>query len=130
MVFGRSAAKHAADLVKPGESHKPLPRNADEYALSRLDAARYADGSTPTAALRLELQNIMQSHCAVFRTGEVLGEGVEMMGQLWDKCGDLRVQDRSMIWNSDLVETLELDNLLYQARVSVSGAYNRARPGI
>ncbi|MEM7223532.1 MAG: succinate dehydrogenase flavoprotein subunit [Pseudomonadota bacterium] len=125
VVFGRSAAKHAASLVQPGETQKPLPRNADEFALSRLDAARHADGGTPTAALRLELQKIMQSHCAVFRTGEVLGEGVELMGQLWDKCGDLKVQDRSMIWNSDLVETLELDNLLYQARVTMNGAANR-----
>ena len=125
VVFGRSAALRCAEILKPGEPHKPLPGDAAEPALSRLDKARHADGELPTAALRLEMQKIMQDHCAVFRTGEVLDEGVEKMDACWAKRPELKVNDRSMIWNSDLVETLELDNLMVQAAVTIKGAANR-----
>ena len=81
--------------------------------------------ATPTAALRLEMQKTMQSDCGVFRTAELLGQGCARLAESWAKRGDLRVADRSMIWNSDLVETLELDNLLYQAVVSMASALNR-----
>ena len=125
VVFGRSAAKRCAEILKPGESHRPLPRDADELALTRLDKARHAKGEMPTAALRLEMQKTMQQHCAVFRTGELLDEGVEKLAETWSKRPEIGVTDRSMIWNSDLVETLELDNLMAQSAVSIAGAANR-----
>jgi len=125
IVFGRAAARRCAELIAPGEAHRPLPRDAGEMALARLDRARHADGGTRTAALRLEMQKIMQSDCGVFRTAELLGQGCAKLAESWAKRGDLSVADRSMIWNSDLVETLELDNLLYQAVVSMASALNR-----
>ena len=125
VVFGRAAANRCAEIVDRNESHKDLPKDAGDLALSRLDKARNANGGTPTAELRLEMQNIMQSNCAVFRTGEVLEEGVQLLEDAWSKRGDLRVSDRSMVWNSDLVEALELDNLLYQAKVTIHAALRR-----
>jgi succinate dehydrogenase flavoprotein subunit len=125
IVFGRAAALRAAELVRPGESQRPLPKDAGDFALARLDRFRNAKGGTPTAALRGEMQKIMQSHCAVFRSGESLKEGLDLLGESWAKRADIRVGDRSMIWNSDLVETLELDNLLMQAVVSMASAANR-----
>ena len=125
VVFGRSAAKRCAEILKPGEGHRPLPSDADERALARLDKARHASGSLPTAALRLEMQKTMQEHCAVFRTGDVLDEGVRKIAETWSKRPEVAVNDRSMIWNSDLVETLELDNLMAQAAVTIGGAANR-----
>jgi succinate dehydrogenase / fumarate reductase flavoprotein subunit len=125
VVFGRGSARHCAELLKPGEPHRPLPLDADEPALARLDRARHAKGGMPTAALRLEMQKIMQGHCAVFRTGELIQEGIDKLDQVWAQRGDIAVSDRSMIWNSDLVETLEFDNLIYQAKVTIAGAYNR-----
>ena len=125
VVFGRSAGHRCAEILTPGATQAPLPADADERALSRLDELRHADGETSTAALREEMQRCMQNHAAVFRTGEVLNDGVAQLGEAWSKRADLKVADRSMIWNSDLVETLELDNLLYQARVTLSSAANR-----
>jgi succinate dehydrogenase / fumarate reductase flavoprotein subunit len=125
VVFGRAAAKRCAEIVKPGDSLPPMKNGAGDEALARLDTARHAQGATPTAALRLEMQKIMQLDCAVFRTGETLSQGVQKLEQAWAKRGDIKVSDRSLIWNSDLVETLELDNLLYQAVVSVGSAVNR-----
>ncbi len=125
VVFGRSAAKRCAEILVPGASQAPLPSDADEPALDRLDRTRHADGPIPTAELRLEMQRSMQGHAAVFRTGEVLDQGVAELGEIWSKRGDLGVTDRSMVWNSDLVEALELDNLLYQSRVTMSSAANR-----
>ncbi len=125
VVFGRAAAIRCAEIVDKTEAHKELPKDAGGLALDRLDKARNANGGTPTAALRLEMQNIMQSNCAVFRTGEILEEGVQLLDAAWSKRSDLRVSDRSLIWNSDLVETLELDNLLFQAKVSIEAALRR-----
>jgi succinate dehydrogenase / fumarate reductase flavoprotein subunit len=125
VVFGRAAAKHCAETMTPGATHKPLAEDADDLALSRLDRFRHADGDLPTAALREEMQREMQDHCAVFRTGEVLQEGVDRLVKVWQKRAALKVTDRSLIWNSDLVETLELDNLLAQATVTIQGALNR-----
>ncbi len=125
VVFGRAAGLRCAELTKPGAPQRPLPEDADEPALSRLDRFRYADGEVPTAALREEMQRTMQDHCAVFRTGEVLEEGVKKMAACWEKRAALKVSDRSLIWNSDLVETLELDNLMSQAAVTIAGAANR-----
>ena len=125
VVFGRAAAIRAAETIEPGESHRPLPKDAGERALASLDRLRHADGDTPTAALRLDMQRVMQNHCAVFRSGEVLREGAGKLDALWRGRDDIRVSDRSMIWNSDLVETLEFENLLAQSVVAVAGA--RAR---
>ncbi len=117
-------------MVKPGESQPALGKDADDEALARLDRARHADGGTPTAALRLEMQRAMQSNCAVFRTGDVLNEGVDKLRRCWGGRADIHVSDRSMIWNSDLVETLELDDLLSQAVVSMSSAKPIARKAV
>ncbi|HLI10452.1 MAG TPA: succinate dehydrogenase flavoprotein subunit [Alphaproteobacteria bacterium] len=125
VVFGRAAAQRATALVEPGERRRPLPKGAGEAALARLDRLRYADGSTPTAKLRLEMQRTMQSDCAVFRTGDVLRDGAKKLEQCWQKRADLKVSDRSLIWNSDLVETLELDNLLSQAICTMGSALSR-----
>jgi len=125
VVFGRAAAIRAAEVVRPGESHKDLPAAAGEHAIARLDKWRHAKGSTRTAAMRLEMQRIMQNHCAVFRTGEVLENGVRKLAEAWGGLDDIGVSDRSLVWNSDLVETLELENLMAQAVVAVAGAANR-----
>ena len=94
-------------------------------ALSRLDKLRHADGSTPTAQLRLDMQRTMQNNCAVFRTGEILGEGRELINNVWKASDDVRVTDRSLIWNTDLIETLEYENLIEQAVVTMESAANR-----
>jgi len=125
VVFGRAAALRCAEIIKPGQRPPALPKDAADLALSRLDGFRNAKGKTPTAALRLEMQRIMQQDCPVFRTASVMEQGKRRLADAWAKRGDLNVSDRSMIWNSDLVETLELDNLLYQAVVSLHSAANR-----
>ena len=125
VVFGRAAAERAAEKVKPGQTHKPLPADAGDAALARFDRLRNARGGTKTAALRLDMQRTMQSNCAVFRTGEVLQEGADRMKQIWGGMEDLSVSDRSLVWNSDLVETLELENLMYQAVATIDSAVNR-----
>ncbi len=125
VVFGRAAAIRAAELVRPGESHKDLPTVAGEHAIARLDKWRHAKGDMRTAAMRLEMQCIMQNHCAVFRTGEVLENGVRKLAEAWGGLDDIGVSDRSLVWNSDLVETLELENLMAQAVVALAGAANR-----
>ncbi|MBX3537056.1 MAG: succinate dehydrogenase flavoprotein subunit [Chelatococcus sp.] len=125
VVFGRAAGLRAAELVKPGEKHANLPADSAEMSLSRLDKFRYASGGTPTAELRLQMQRTMQSNCAVFRTGEVLEEGRALIKEVWTGAADVKVTDRSLIWNSDLVETLEFDNLITQAVVTMEGAANR-----
>ncbi|MEX2628781.1 MAG: succinate dehydrogenase flavoprotein subunit [Tistlia sp.] len=126
VVFGRAAGKRCAETLSPGEGHKPLPADADEPALSRLDRLRHAKGGTPTSKMRLDMQRVMQTHAAVFRTGETLQEGVAKLGALWTQKDDISVSDRSMIWNSDLVETLEFDNLIRQAVATMGSAAERA----
>src|SRR5579871_5938505 len=108
VVFGRSAALRAAEILKPGERQPALAPDAGDAALDRFDRLRHANGEVPTADLRLEMQRIMQSDCAVFRTGETLDQGVANLRDCWGKRAHLKVSDRSLIWNSDLVETLEL----------------------
>ncbi len=125
VVFGRAAAERAAELVKPGQKQPDLPADAGDRALARFDARRHASGTTPTAELRLEMQRAMQEHCAVFRTHALMSEGREKLSSLWAKNDDIRVSDRSLIWNSDLAETLEYDNLLAQSVVSLDSAINR-----
>jgi succinate dehydrogenase / fumarate reductase flavoprotein subunit len=124
-VFGRAAGLRAAEVVKPGAKQEALPEDSADRALSRLDRYRTANGGTPTAELRLKMQKVMQNNCAVYRTGEVLEEGVKLIHDVWKQRDDLRVSDRSLIWNSDLIETLEFDNLIVQAAVTMVGAENR-----
>ena len=125
VVFGRAAAKRCGELLKPGQRHAPLPSDAGEATLERLDRLRHANGSRPTAQIRLEMQRTMQDHAAVFRSGEVLGEGVAKVRKVAESFSDVRVADRSMVFNTDLIETLELDNLLGQALVTIVSAENR-----
>ncbi|MYZ48166.1 succinate dehydrogenase flavoprotein subunit [Propylenella binzhouense] len=125
VVFGRAAGQRCADTVARGESHPELPESATDVALTRLDRARHANGGTPTAELRSRMQRVMQSNCAVFRTGEVLQEGHELIHDVWRGSDDIRVSDRSLIWNTDLIETLEYQNLIIQAVVTMDSAVNR-----
>jgi len=125
VVFGRSAALRAADTIKAGATQPELKPAMTDWHLSRLDRFRHADGGTTTASLRLEMQMAMQEDAAVYRTSDALASGVKRMNAVNARRGDLKVTDRSMIWNSDLMETLELDNLISQAVVTVTGAHNR-----
>jgi succinate dehydrogenase / fumarate reductase flavoprotein subunit len=125
VVFGRAAAHRAAETIKPGASQPPLPPRAGEQSLDRFDRVRNAKGSTPTAELRLEMQKTMQAHAAVFRTSDLLKEGVDKMRQVAGGMADLKVADRSLIWNSDLVEALELDNLVGNAMTTIVSAEAR-----
>lgn len=125
VVFGRAAALRCAELIKSGERHKPLSANAGDEALARLDRLRYAKGSRGTADLRLEMQRTMQNDAAVFRTESSMQHGVDEMAKIYDAFADVQVTDRSLIWNSDLIETLELDNLRGQAVVTINSALNR-----
>jgi len=125
IVFGRAAANWCAGNIKPGEAHKAISRDTWEPAVARLDRLRNANGSRQTAELRLEMQRTMQSDAAVFRTAETMREGLGKLEKTWGSFGDVKVADRSMIWNTDLVETLELENLLQCAMVSLQGAENR-----
>ncbi|WP_341989235.1 succinate dehydrogenase flavoprotein subunit [Azorhizobium sp. AG788] len=125
VVFGRAAAKRAAELVTPGEKHHDLPAYSAELALSRLDHFRYSSGDISTAELRGRMQRVMQNNCAVFRTGEILEEGHTLIHDVFKATSGVRVTDRSMVWNSDLIETLEYDNLISQAVVTMDSALNR-----
>ncbi len=125
VVFGRAAAHRCAEIITPGERHPPVGPDSENKALDRLDRLRHAQGSMPTAAIRLNMQRVMQSHAAVFRTGETLDEGVTLITEVWNSFRDVRVNDRGLIWNTDLLETLELDNLLRQALVTMFSARNR-----
>jgi succinate dehydrogenase / fumarate reductase flavoprotein subunit len=111
--------------LTPGDKHPELPKNSAEISLSRLDKFRNASGGTPTAKLRLNMQKVMQEDCAVFRTGEVLDQGHKRIHHVYNGMADVHVTDRSLIWNSDLIETLELDNLIAQAVVTMDSARNR-----
>jgi len=125
VVFGRAAAIRCAELTKPGSSHADLPSDAGEASIARLDRYRFAAGSTPTAELRLRMQKTMQEDAAVFRTGKTLAQGVKRLGEVWKAADDIKVSDRSLVWNSDLIETLEFENLILQAAVTVHGAEAR-----
>ena len=125
VVFGRAAGLRAAQVVTPGEKQPELPADSADLSLTRLDRFRHAKGGTPTAALRLSMQKVMQANCAVYRTGEVLEEGKKLIHGVWKGSADIGVTDRSLIWNSDLIETMEFDNLIVQAVVTMDSAENR-----
>ena len=125
VVFGRATGLRIKDTLKPQTKHNPLPKGSEELSLTRLDKFRHASGGTPTAQLRLDMQRTMQKHCAVFRDNALLSEGQTKIAATYAGLADVKVNDRSLIWNTDLVETLELDNLLAQAVVTVNSAANR-----
>ena len=125
VVFGRAAGLRAAEIVKKDALKPSVPAAATESHLHRFDRFRHAAGSTPTAELRLSMQKAMQEDAAVFRTGETLQSGVNRLAEIFRAGSDIKVTDRGMIWNTDLVETLEYDNLIGQAIVTVNGALNR-----
>ncbi|WP_298399124.1 succinate dehydrogenase flavoprotein subunit [Sphingobium sp.] len=125
VVFGRATGLHLKENLKPNASHRPLPADAADLALSRLDKYRNAKGGSPTAQIRLEMQHTMQKHAAVFRDSELLAEGVKKMEQVNKRMEDVAVSDRSLIWNTDLIETLELDNLMASAVCTMVSAENR-----
>ena len=125
VVFGRAAGLRCAELIKPNERQPDLPKDSADKALSRLDHFRFANGGTPTAVLRARMQDVMQTNCAVLRTGEVLEEGSKKIHQVVEGIPDIKVTDRSLIWNTDLIETLEFDNLIAQAVVTMDSAVNR-----
>ena len=125
VVFGRSVALHCAETMKPNQPHKTISTASEEAALERLDKLRNAKGRKPTAEIRGDMQKTMQAHAAVFRTGESMEAGLEKLKQVIASMEDVRVSDRSMVWNSDLVETLELENLLGCALTTLASAINR-----
>ena len=125
VVFGRAAANRISEISKPGEEKTPLPADAGRACLENLDRLRYANGAIPTADLRLKMQRTMQNYAAVFRTEETLKEGCEKMNDIVKELRDVKVTDRSMVWNTDLVETLELQNLMCQAHATMIGAEAR-----
>jgi succinate dehydrogenase / fumarate reductase flavoprotein subunit len=125
VVFGRAAALRAAELIRPGTPQQPLSKDAGDAAIARLDRFRHAKGHLGTASIRIAMQETMQNNCAVFRTAGVLEEGVRKIDDIGASLTDVAVTDRSMIWNSDLVETLELDNLLAQAVTALHSAAAR-----
>ncbi len=124
LVFGRAAAERAAEVVEPGV-RRALASGAGDESLARLDKFRHATGGSPTAAVRVEMQQTMQDNAPVFRTAEGLEEGVKLIDNVYARMDDLNVSDTSMVWNSDLMETLELDNLIRQAMVTMHGAHAR-----
>ncbi len=125
VVFGRAAAHRAAQTLKPGAAQRPLPAGAGEASLDRLDAARHAKGGTRVATLRERMQRTMQGHAAVFRTSKSLAEGVARMREVWQGLADMSVADRGLVWNSDLVEAMELENLMGNAMATMAGAEAR-----
>ncbi len=125
VVFGRAAGHRLGEVIKAGAKQRELPSTSADLALDRLDRFRNAQGGSSTAQIRLEMQRTMQADCAVFRTERTLEEGKAKIGEIYRKMADVRVTDRSLIWNSDLVETLELDNMLGQAVVTMQCAANR-----
>jgi len=125
VVFGRAAAKRAAELVKPGTPHEEISNSETDKCLDRFDKIRNSSGSTMTSELRLKMQKTMQSKCAVFRTEKTLQEGVDQIRKPYEGMNDISVKDKSLLFNTDLVETLEFDNLIRQALTTMDSAYNR-----
>jgi succinate dehydrogenase / fumarate reductase flavoprotein subunit len=125
VVFGRAAAHFCTETMEPGARHTPLAEDAGQDSVRRIDKLRNADGPRATAEIRLEMQKVMQNHAAVFRTGEVLDEGVELLRKTYASFDDVGIKDRSLVWNTDLVETMELENLLLNAAATIESAANR-----
>ncbi|MGH6787252.1 MAG: succinate dehydrogenase/fumarate reductase flavoprotein subunit, partial [Novosphingobium sp.] len=125
VVFGRATGHRLRDTLDPAARQAPLAKDSADFALGRLDHFRHAAGGSPTAQVRAEMQRTMTDHCAVFRNAELMAEGKAKLAATYARLGDVSVTDRSLIWNTDLVETMELDNLIAQATVTLHGAANR-----
>jgi len=125
VVFGRATGLYLKDNIKPGEANPDLPKDSADLALTRLDHFRHAKGGSPTAQIRTDMQRAMSQHAAVFRNDELMAEGKAKLADTYKRMEDIAVSDRGLIWNSDLVETMELDNLISQATVTLHGAHNR-----
>ena len=125
VVFGRAAALRCSETVKPGKIAEELPEDAGQNSIARLDKFRNATGEVPTSELRLSMQKTMQNNCAVFRTQDVLEEGRELIAKVYNDLPNIGISDRSLIWNTDLIEALELDNMMSQAMVTMTGAEQR-----
>jgi succinate dehydrogenase / fumarate reductase flavoprotein subunit len=125
IVFGRAVAIRCGETIEPGQSHKPLPEGTLDRIVDEFDRLRHADGDSATADIRDQMQQVMQEDAAVFRTGETLKQGCERINEVYRRFEDVKVSDRSLIWNSDLVETLELRNLLGNAVTTMVSAENR-----
>ena len=125
VVFGRATGHRLKEILTPGAAQQPLPKDSADLALARLDHFRNANGGSPTAEIRTEMQRAMSQHAAVFRTDELMAEGKEKLTKTYQRMNDVHVTDRSLIWNTDLIETLELDNLISQATVTMHSAFNR-----
>jgi succinate dehydrogenase / fumarate reductase flavoprotein subunit len=125
VVFGRATGLHLKETLKPNAPHRPLPADSADLALARVDHFRNAKGGSPTAQVRLEMQQAMQKHAAVFRDNALLAEGVEVLAKVNKRLTDVAVSDRSLVWNTDLIETLELDNLMAQAVCTMESANAR-----
>ncbi|KAH0900362.1 hypothetical protein HID58_049930 [Brassica napus] len=125
VVFGRACANRVAEISKPGEKQRPLEENAGKKTIEWLNKLRHSSGSLPTSSIRLNMQRIMQNNAAVFRTQETLEEGCQLIDKAWESFEDVQVKDRSLIWNSDLIETIELENLLINASITMHSAEAR-----
>jgi succinate dehydrogenase / fumarate reductase, flavoprotein subunit len=125
VVFGRATGHRINDILAPGTKHAPLPKDSADLALSRLDSFRNAKGGTHTSTIRLNMQKTMQKHAAVFRNTEILEEGKHKIDVIYQNMADIGIKDRSLVWNTDLIETLELDNMLPQAVLTIHQAANR-----
>jgi succinate dehydrogenase / fumarate reductase flavoprotein subunit len=125
VVFGRATGHRLGEIIKSGAAQAPLPKGSEEMALSRLDRFRNAKGGSPTSHIRNAMQRTMQADCAVFRTEETLQAGKVKIDEVYGRMADIDVKDRSLIWNTDLIETMELDNLIGQAVVTMHSAANR-----
>lgn len=125
IVFGRAASLRAAQLLTPNSQKPSFPKGAGEHSVARIDRYRNSHGGTPTAELRLQMQRAMQENCAVFRTGEILQQGCELVAAIYNGIEDIAVSDRSLIWNSDLIETFEFENLILQSLATVNSAFVR-----
>jgi succinate dehydrogenase / fumarate reductase flavoprotein subunit len=125
VVFGRATGHRIGETVKPMTALPPLPNDSADFALGRLDSLRHSKGGSPTASIRLAMQKTMQSNCAVFRTSEILEEGKRKIDAVYQQMADIGISDRSLVFNTDLIEALELDNMIGQAVVTMHSAANR-----